>query len=85
MRGSQVGDLRVWWIPQVPGKPFFVNVPDLVTARLIVNVLADYDQFQLDHNIKGDYCNVGGISVYEDFGDGEMCWTDLEDDELEVV
>lgn len=70
-----LGDLRVWWIPQIPGKPFHVAVPNPEAARTILDVLANYDLFQLKHNIKGDYCNAGGLEVFE----GEWCeWYDEE-------
>ena len=65
------GDLRVWWIPQVPMDAFYVSVNNAIEAKLILNTLADYDQFQLDNNIKPDYSNTGGLEVFED---GE--WTD---------
>ena len=28
--------------------------------------LADYDLFQFDNNIKPDYCNAGGLEVFEE-------------------
>jgi hypothetical protein len=59
------GDLRVWWIPQVPGKPFYVSVKTLIEAKLILNTLAYYDLFQLEHRIKPDYCNIGGLQVFD--------------------
>ena len=68
--------LRVWWIPQVPGKPFHVPVADLAQAKLILDTLARYDLFQLEHRIKPDYANVGGLEVFED---GE--WIEWEDEE----
>ena len=69
-------DARVWWIPQVPGKPFHVGVDTIEKAIMILNVLADYDLFQLANNIKPDYSNVGGLEILEG---GE--WADYEDDE----
>ena len=59
------GDLRVWWIPQIPGKPFRVPVVSLVEGRRLLNVLADYDNFQFKHRIKGDYANAGGLEVFD--------------------
>lgn len=58
------GDLRVWWIPQVPMVKFTVDVPDLASARLVLNTLADYDNFQFENRIKPDYCNAGGLQAY---------------------
>lgn len=67
----KTGDLKVWWIPQIPMKQFEVPVESPKEAVLILNTLADYDIFQLENNIKPDYCNTGGLSVFED---GE--WTE---------
>lgn len=78
-----VGDLQVWWIPQVPMPAFHVRVPDLKTAALLVEVLGDYDAFQLEHNVKPDYCNAGGVQRYEDDGEGGFDWFDVDDEEIE--
>lgn len=80
--GAQ-GDLRVWWIPQIPGKPFVQHVATLVEAKLLLDMLADYDQFQLDHRIKPDYANAGGLEVFDarDTVDDHLCgeWVDWYD------
>lgn len=70
--------LRVWWIPQVPMKCFYVPVVNLVEAKLLLNTLADYDQFQYDNRIKPDYCNAGGLQMLDE-GEGE--WIDWYDEE----
>lgn len=67
---------RVWWIPQVPMKAFYYEVPDLATGRLLEDALAMYDIFQLENNVKGDYANAGGIQVWED---GE--WVEVPEEE----
>ena len=48
----------------------------LVEAKLILDVLAKYYIFQFQNNIKPDYSNAGGLTVYEH---GE--WTDWYNDE----
>ena len=68
--------LRIWWIPQVPGKPFRVEVDTLDQARFMLKTLADYDRFQLTEHIKPDYCSVGGVETFED---GE--WVDWSDEQ----
>lgn len=73
------GALRVYWIPQVPMKEFEVDVPDLATAAAVLDVLADYDAFQFENNVKGDYCNTGGLMVLR--ADGE--WEDWESDDCD--
>jgi hypothetical protein len=71
------GDLRVWHVPQVPGKAFYVAVNAPFEGKRVLDILAAYDGFQLAHNIKPDYCNAGGLEVWED---GEWCdWCDPED------
>ena len=74
------GDLKVWWIPQVPGKAFKVSVPDLETGSLLIDTLGRYDLFQYEENIKPDYCNVGGL-VW--FHGGE--WEDLDLDDPDDI
>lgn len=66
MKTPQEGDLRIWWIPQVPGTPFHVSITNLDEAVLLVTTLADYDLFQYENRIKGDYCNTGGMEEYHD-------------------
>jgi hypothetical protein len=67
--------LRIWWIPQVPMEAFYVPVDSPAEAKKILDVLADYDLFQLKHNIKPDFSNAGGLEVFED---GE--WSEWEDE-----
>lgn len=70
------GSLRVWWIPQVPMKPFRRAVSDLAQAKLLTEALAHYDLFQFENRIKPDYANAGGVEVFRDGG-----WEDWYDDE----
>ena len=73
-------DLRVWWIPQVPGKAFHVPVESLNEACIVLDTLARYDLFQLENNIKPDFSNAGGLQVFKD---GE--WVDWESDTGESI
>lgn len=77
------GDLRVWWMPQLQMKPFYVHVATLVEAKLLLNTLADYDQFQLDNNIKPDYSNTGGLEVFNSYDGNE--WVDWADEEGDSI
>lgn len=74
------GELRIWWIPQVPGKPFEWPVADLVQAALMLDALAAYDDFQYSENVKGDYANCGGLWIWNE---AEADWVDWEDDECD--
>lgn len=70
------GDLKIWHVPQIPGQPFEVPVSTPEEGAKLLDVLADYDAFQYEHSIKPDYCNAGGLSVFED---GEWVdWTHPE-------
>jgi hypothetical protein len=60
------GQLKVWWIPQVPMKPFEVFVDDLKQAKLLLNTLANYDIFQFENKVKPDYSNMGGLVIWDE-------------------
>jgi hypothetical protein len=77
------GDLQVWWIPQVPMKSFDVDVASVAEGAKVLEVLADYDRFQLENRVKGDYSNVGGLRRWCDDCDGEGTpgWEDWYDEE----
>jgi hypothetical protein len=76
----KLGQLRVYHIPQVPMKPFRVYVKTIQEAKLIMDTLAYYDLFQLEHKIKPDFCNVSGLEVYESDGWGD--WYDEEGQDI---
>ena len=79
------GQLRVWWIPQVPGEPFHVDVASVEEGVKIMDVLAEYDKFQYDNNIKPDYCNTGGLQMWNadmvENDEQDSGWTDWCDEE----
>lgn len=71
------GDLRVYWIPQVPMKGFEVEVESVTEAVKIMDVLANYDLFQFENKVKPDYCNMGILQKYEE-EEGEGEWLDWD-------
>lgn len=74
--------LRVWWNPQIPGDSFHYSVSSIKDGKLLLEVLALYDLFQLAHNIKPDYSNAGGVSWrHPTVSDGEWWDLDFEDDD----
>ena len=75
-------DLKVWWVPQMPGTAFEVPVDNLEQAAFVVNLLAKYDIFQFQQHIKPDYCNVGGLVVYS--GDEWIDWYNDAGDDFDV-
>lgn len=81
-RAHRAYNWRVWWIPQVGSgiTPFFIECPTPEFALRTIEVLAEYDLYQLRENVKPDYSNAGGIQRWED-QTGE--WEDVEYDEDE--
>ncbi len=77
---SASGDLRVWWIPQLPMDAFYVPVKTVDEAIFVIRTLAEYDLFQFPKRVKPDYCNVGGLEVFED---GE--WHEWESDDFDDI
>lgn len=77
--------LQVWWIPQVPGKRFSVDVRNPIEAMKILDVLADYDKFQFDNNIKPDYSNAGGLIEWDPTTDEWLDWEDGEGRSIDEV
>jgi len=80
--------LRVWHIPQVPMKAFFVEVSSVEEGVRMMDALANYDIFQCENNIKPDYCNANGLQMWdeslteEDMADMELSdkWVDWGND-----
>lgn len=57
--------LRVWWISQVSNcRTFYVPVDSVEDGKRLLDTLAAYDAFQFQNNIKPDYCNIGGLEVF---------------------
>lgn len=82
--------LRVWWIPQVPMIPFYVAVDSVPEAAKVMQILAEYDDFQYKQNIKPDYSNAGGLEMWDDDADGEgnpgyVDWYDEETGEDDPI
>lgn len=73
--------LRVVHYPQVPCKPFIVNVDDLKEALMIFAVLANYDTFQFENKIKPDYSNT---TTLEEYDKDEEVWCDWADEETGI-
>lgn len=80
---NKVGDLNVWWVPQVPMKAFSVDVSSVAEGVKVMDVLAEYDLFQWKNNVKPDYSNAGGLRRWVENSDGEGTpgWEDWYDEE----
>lgn len=75
--------MRVWHIPQHGHgiKPFHVPVKDLETAMLVIEVLDQYDLYELANRIKGDYFNGTGLEILDKNGN----WNDWEGEDGESI
>ena len=80
LKSPKNGDLKVWWIPQIPMKSFEYPVSTPQEGFILLDALAEYDMFQFENNVKPDYSNVGGMSVFDDelIDESEDCdgWSD---------
>lgn len=63
---SKHGDLRIWYIPQVPMKAFYSPVNTIQEAAVVLRIMAEYDLFQYHNNVKGDYCSTGGLHIWDE-------------------
>ena len=78
--------LRVWHIPQVPGKQFYVYVDTIEEGKKVMDILAAYDLFQLENRIKPDFTNVQGLQMYEESENDWIDWDiETEDDYFDDV
>lgn len=83
-----MSNLRVWWIPQVgaDGEVFYIPVDTVEEGKKIMDLLAVYDAFQLQNRIKPDYCNTGGIQMWnEDESEWEDWWMETDEDYFDDV
>lgn len=72
--------LRVWHIPQIPMKPFHIEVSSIEEAWKILNVLWDYDLFQYENHVKPDYSNASGLEYWDETEQDWIEWYDEETD-----
>lgn len=83
LQSKAMGQLRVWWIPQVPMGPFYVDVINIREAKLLLKALADYDIFQFKNNVKPDYSNTGGLEVWDGLEWAE--WHDEDGSDIDDI
>ena len=63
--------------------PFEVAVTSVAEGVKLLEVLAEYDLYQLRNRIKPDYCNTGGLRRWcaDADGEGTPGWEDWYDEE----
>lgn len=73
--------LRVWWIPQTGMcDPFYIPVKTAIEGKKIMDLLAAYDAFQFENEIKPDYINTGGLEMWDKDENDWVDWgTETED------
>lgn len=77
-----MNQLRVWHIPQVPGKAFYVPVNNIAHAVIVLMALSEYDVFEHENNIKPDYSNASGLEEYVKYpGESTYEWCEWMDDD----
>ncbi len=78
--------LRVCHFPQIPCKPFEVEVKDEEQAYLISETLANQHLFLLDNNFIPDYSNIILVQMYDENADGEgnADWVDYWNEEEQM-
>lgn len=79
--GPKVKNYRVWHIPQVPGRAFVIDCDTRDEAQRMLDVLAMYDLFQYENNIKPDYSNAGGVMEWDD---ADQSYSDVYEDEADL-
>lgn len=70
--------LRVSHFPQVPCKPFIVDVLTLEEAKKVCDILANYDLFQYKNKIKPDYANMTVLEYWDEEEQDWLGWFDEE-------
>lgn len=79
------GDLRIWYIPQVPMKAFYRDISSLEEGRNLLNTIYDVALFEYYNKVKPDYSNAGGIERWEEDGEGGYAWSEVDDDDPDWI
>ena len=78
--------MRVWWVTQIPMDAFYVPVSSVEEAKKVMDLLAYYDLWQLNNNVKPDFCNAGGLQVWDEEAKEWYDWDmETEDDYFDNV
>ncbi|MEU0871631.1 hypothetical protein [Nocardia brasiliensis] len=81
-----VGDLKVWYIPQLgSGLKFEYSVPDLATGAAVLDALGKFALYEFRNRIKPDYADAGGVVRYEDLGYGEFAWCGIDEGDISAA
>lgn len=75
--GNDNQKFKAWYIPQIPMKAFEVVVDTATEAQAALDLLINFSIFEYDNKVKPDYCDSGGIVVWDE---ADQDWTDYEHD-----
>lgn len=80
------GDLRVWYIHQCgSGEMFMRDVATIEEAKSILETIYDLANFLYESDELQDYCNGGGLEVYEPDDDGGFEWCEWCDEDGRTI
>jgi hypothetical protein len=77
------GDLRIWYIPQIPMKAYHRDITSVEEGRNLLDAIYELALFELEHRVKPDYSNAGGIERWEEDGEGGYAWSEVDEDEMD--
>ena len=71
----------VYWFPVAPmNQPMNLPVPSPVAAGWAIDLLAWFDLYQAEHNLRPDFSNAGGLTVSGKDGEPENWYSDDGED-----
>ena len=77
--------MRVWWMPQVGvDATFYIPIKSIEEAKKFIDILSAYDCFKYNHHIKPDYCNTGGVQVWDEEAQEWIDWHYEDEDSFFV-
>lgn len=60
----KIGQIRVWHEPKISGERFTILAKNPAEAMKFLDIIADYDIFLTDKNIREEYSNNSGFEVW---------------------
>jgi len=72
---------KMWYIPQVPMKPFEVECETAEQAQDALDLITNFSIFEFENRVKPDYSDAGGVMVWESAYED---WSDYDIDEEEA-
>lgn len=79
---AKEGDLRLWYMQMFDSREiFYANASNADEAMDQLLTIYELTLFLYNHNQIPDYCNAGGIEVYEADGDGGFEWCEWYSDD----